>query len=370
MELPNLAIAKAGHRFVVLWTSLLIVIFIAISFFSVSTLSGLKQSAIDRHNARIDPQAIEPGRTPADTTLPAGANPRKVKVGMYLDGIASISILESKWNPIFYIWFKWTGDNINPGETFKIMEGEILSKQKLQDKVVASEHYAVYLVRSQITKFFDGTRFPLDDHLLTIAIEDGSLQWENLEYVPDTENTKISSRVKMPGYQVYKTGIAMKPHSYKSSFGDPQLQPNSRKTYSQVIYGIWNNRPSLGTYFKIFLGLFSAVLISMLVFFITPTEVDPRFGLGVGGFFGAVANSLLAASLVPDSGTLTLLDIVNEIGMITIFFTLVQSTISLHIYTNLGQVGLSRLFDRVSFVTIATGFLIVNLLIPAAAMLN
>jgi hypothetical protein len=370
MELSNLAITNAGRRFVVLWAGFLIIVFIAASFFSVSTLSALKQSAIARHNARTDPHAVEPGRTAADDSLPAGAKPRKVKVGMYLEGISSISILESQWAPVFYIWFRWTGDDINPGETFKVMEGEILSKEKIQEKIVAGEHYAAYLVRAQITKFFDGTRFPIDDHLLTLAIEDGSLQWQNLEYVPDTKNTKMSSRVKMPGYQVYKTGLVMKPHSYKSNFDDPQLASNSRKTFSQLIYGIWNSRPGLGTYLKIFLGLFAAVMIAMLAFFITPTEVDPRFGLGVGGFFGAVANALLSASLVPDTGTLTLLDMVNGIGMVTIFLTLVQSTISLHIYANLDQVGLSRLFDRVSFITIATGFSIVNLLIPVTAMVH
>ncbi|WP_019499949.1 hypothetical protein [Pseudanabaena sp. PCC 6802] len=369
MKLSDRAVTTSGRRFIILWTGLLIAIFIALSFFSVNTLSGLRQAAIARHNARIDASAVEPGRTAADA-LPAGANPRKVKVGIYLDGIFSISVLDSKWSPVFYIWFRWTGDDINPGETFNIVEGEILSKQKLQDKVIKGEHYAVYLVRAQIAKFFDSTRFPIDDHLLTVAIEESNLQWQNLEYVPDTENTQISSRVKMPGYQVYKTGIVMKPHTYKSNFGDPRLPSNTRKTYSQLIYGVWNSRPGLGTYLKIFLGLFAAVMISMLALFITPTEVDPRFGLGVGGFFGAVANTLLSASLVTDSGTLTLLDMVNGIGMITIFLTLVQSTISLHIYANLDRVGLSRLFDRVSFVTIATGFLIVNLLIPGAAMVN
>jgi len=99
-------------------------------------------------------------------------------------------------------------------------------------------------------------------------------------------------------------------------------------------------------------------------------QQDPRFGLGVGGFFGAVANMLIASSLVPDSGIMTLMDMVNGIGMITIFLTVVQSTISLYLYDILEEVPLSRLYDRVSLVIFATGVLVINILIPLVGIVR
>ncbi len=364
------AITPSERRFVLLWSIALIVIFVGLGLFVGITINQYRESAIVRHNARIDPLAVEPGRTAAETTLPPGANPRKVTVGLYMDEIASISIIDSTWSPVFYIWFRWTGDDLNPGETFKIVEGEITSREKLTEQVVNGEHYAMYLVRAQITKFFSADRFPVDDHLLTLMIEDGSLPWSELEYVPDTKNTNISSRVKMPGYLIQRTGLVMKPHTYKTTFGDPQMQPEQHATYSQLIYAIWNVRPGLGTYFKIFVGLFAAMLIALLPFFITPTQVDPRFGLGVGGFFGAVANTLIAASLVPDSGILTLMDMVNGIGMLAIFLTLVQSTISLYLYDTLGRTEVSRLFDRVSLVIFLVALVVINIVIPFQGMVR
>jgi hypothetical protein len=368
MESPDLTITPGGRRFVLLWGVAVALLFIGLGVFSVTTVNQLRLDAIARHNARIDPHAVEPGRTAADDTLPAGANPRKVTVGMYVDNISSISILESNWAPVFYIWFRWTGDDINPGETFNIVEGEIVSKTKLNDETINGEHYTRYLVKAQISKFFNTSRFPVDDHLLTIAIEDGKAPWRDLEYVADTGSSNISSRVKMPGYVIHKTGMVVKPHTYKTTFGDPRLPPDSRETYSQLIYGIWNARPGLGTYFKVFVGLFAAILIALLAFFIKPTDVDPRFGLGVGGFFGAVANTLLSASLVTDGGTLTLLDMVNGIGMITIFLTLLQSTISLYLYDIRGKVGLSHLYDRVSLIIFGIGLLTINVLIPIVGL--
>lgn len=174
----------------------------------------------------------------------------------------------------------------------------------------------------------------------------------------------------MPGYKVSKIGIVMKPHTYKTNFGEPGVSADKGHTYSQIIYGLWNIRPGFGTYMKIFVGLFAATAIAMLAFFIKPTDVDPRFGLGVGGFFGAVANMLIASSLFPDSGIMTLMDMVNGIGMITIFLTVVQSTISLYLYDILEEVPLSRLYDRVSLVIFATGVLVINILIPLVGIVR
>lgn len=353
-----------GRPLLAVWGIILAAIFLGMGFYTTSSVNHLRTEAAARHEARMDPLATEAGKTAAENKLPPGANPKKVSAGIYIDGVASISVLEAYWEPVFYIWFRWEGD-LAPGETFNIIEGEILSREKLAEQLSESgENYALYLVRAKITKFFSASRFPMDDHLMTIAIEDGGKTWAELEYVPDTENSGISSRVKMPGYKASRTALVMKPHTYRSNFGDPNLKKNERKTYSQLLYGIWNTRPGFGPYSKVFLGLFAAVAIALLAFFIKPTDVDPRFGLGVGGFFGAVANALLSASLVPESGSMTLMDMVNGVGMATIFITLVQSTISLHLYDIREEHALSKAFDRLSLILIATGFTTINILIP------
>lgn len=353
-----------------LWISALVTtaIFVALGTYTVSTVRANRAEAAERHRARLDPKGVEAGKTAAESELPPGAQPRQVKVGIYLDGIASISLLDSEWSPVFYIWFRWQGDDIDPGETFNIVEGEIASRTRLASRVENGEHYALYLVQAKVTKFFNTSRFPVDDHLLTLAIEDGAQMWQDLEYVADTEASNISSRVKMPGYKVLETALVVKPHSYKSTFGDPSVPPGTRRTYSQLIYGVWNGRTGFGPYLKVFVGLFAAAAIALLAFFIKPTDVDPRFGLGVGGFFGAIANTLLSASMVPDSGILTLMDLVNGVGAITIFLSLVGSTISLYLYDIRGEEALSRAFDRLVLVIFTVGYTVINVMIPLAGI--
>lgn len=125
----------------------------------------------------------------------------------------------------------------------------------------------------------------------------------------------------------------------------------------------------LGFYLKMFIALFGAVGVAILVFFIKPTDVDPRFGLGVGALFAVIANTYVTSSLVPDIGTMTLADMVNDVGVVVIFLTLLQSTISLYLYDRKGKVALSRLFDRVSFVVLLAGYVVINLALPLAATL-
>jgi len=63
---------------------------------------------------------------------------------MYVDRIFEFSTDESKWGLDFHIWFNWTGDDIDPGESFHIIEGEILSRRLQSRYDDGDSHYALY----------------------------------------------------------------------------------------------------------------------------------------------------------------------------------------------------------------------------------
>ena len=216
------------------------------------------------------------------------------------------------------------------------------------------------------TKFFDVTRFPRDDHLLVIRIEDNTHQVHQLRFVADTQASDLSSRVAIPGYKICNSEIIVKPHSYKTNRGDLRLPEDYKATYSQLVYGIWIARPDWGLYIKMFQGLFSAVMISMLAFFVLPID-KPRFALGIGAFFAAVAATYITKSQLPGIGIVTLSDFINGIGLITIFLTLVSSIIALYLYERKNQKNLSRTLDKLAFVTILAGYTAVNIIIALVA---
>ena len=223
------------------WLVLISVAYASVTLYMVDRLAEIKENAAIRHRARLDPTMVEVGRTPpeqAATNMGIEPKWRKVKAGMYVDRVSEFSTRDSRWGLDFYIWFVWSGDGIEPGETFHIIEGEITDKRLQARHDDGGEHYALYRVGAKITKNFSTARFPRDDHLLTIRIEDATHYNFDLEYIPDAEGSELSSRAKITGYEPYSVKLVAKDHSYKTPRGDLRLPPSYKATYSQLVFGI------------------------------------------------------------------------------------------------------------------------------------
>ena len=360
---------RAGALFLI-WVVLLLLFYLAVGYLASSALYNDRVESEARHLERIDPVKTERGKTEPDYQRlnGEGNNSEQVQVGVYVDRIETISTKETLWTVDFYLWFNWKGDNIRPGDSFFVVDGEVLSKELIRSSSDGENHYELYQVAARITKAFNITRYPLDNHQLTIRIEENNLQWEQLQYLPDVAGTTYSSRVNIPGYVIYSADLVNKPHAYKSSRGDP-LSPTAHKTvYTQLTYALAIKRPDWGLYFKMFQGLFAAVAIALLAFLLAPASGD-RIGLGVGAFFAAVANSYINLAELPGIGRATLTDMVNGIGMVTILLTVFASIISSHLAETNGKIKTARAFDRISLVVFSVSFITVNVAIAISAAL-
>jgi hypothetical protein len=357
----------AGYRLIAMWAAVILVVSLLSGYFMVSKLHQHRLDAMAEYAQRMDPRVVDPNQTGIDMSLSHGARPVDVHIGVYVDRIVDLSIENDAWTADFYIWFNWTDSSLSPGESFQVVDGHIESKQELDTYVKGDQHYALYRVVARITKFFDVSHFPADDQLLTIQIESRDSKHDQLRYVADRGGSSVSSRVIIPDYEIYDKAAAVKDHFYRTARGDPRLPPGSVSIYSQFRYGIWLRRADWEFYIKIFMGLFAAVVISLLAFFVKPARMDARYVLGVGAFFGAIASSISTASLVPDTSTFTLTDMVSSVGLVTIFLSVVESTICLHIYHTRGEESLAPLFDKVSFAILMTSYIAINLAIPLAA---
>jgi hypothetical protein len=160
----------------------------------------------------------------------------------------------------------------------------------------------------------------------------------------------------------------VKPHTYRSSYGDPRLASDDRKTYTQYIVGIEITRANMGVYGKIFLSLFAALALALSNFFVKPTDVGPRFSLPTAAYFGAVANSYVANSILPPSGSFGLVDYVAAFGMGTIFLTIALSLLSNYISVKKDDKALSYVMDRVMFLVLGTCALAANIALPFSAI--
>jgi len=358
-----------GKSVLVVWAVGLTVFYLVAAYLAGTKVYEDRVSSEIRQQQRLDPTTTEKGKTQVDFSELKSAETgdyEEVRVGIYVDRIMEISTKATAWTVDFYIWFNWQSDDIKPGETFQIIDGEIQSRTKVEEVIDKGKHYALYRVRARITKFFNVVRYPLDNHLLTIRIEDRDQQWNELRYVPDVRGAEYSSRVRVPSYRLKEAEIINKPHAYKTSRGDPRLPADHKATYSQITYGIKIDRPDWGLYFKMFQGLFASVAIAFLAFILGSTS-GQRFGLGVGAFFASVGSSYVNLSELPGVGMVTLIDMANGLAMVTIFLTLLGSTLSSRIARGESQLDVAQAFDRISLALFVIGFVSVNVVMALLA---
>lgn len=358
-----------GRQVLVVWALVLAVFYLAAAYLAGNKVYEDKIASEIRQQQRLDPTTTENGKTQVNFAELASSESdsfEEVKVGIYVDRIIDISTKATAWTVDFYIWFNWQGDDVSPGESFQIIDGQIQSKTKLEEVTEAGRHYALYRVTARITKFFNVVRYPLDNHLLTIRIEDKDQLWNEFRYVPDVNGAEYSSRVKVPGYRLKEAEIINKPHAYKTSRGDPRLAADHKATYSQITYGISIDRPDWGLYFKMFQGLFASVAIAFLAFILGSSSGE-RFGLGVGAFFASVGSSYVNLNELPGVGMVTLIDMANGLAMATIFLTILGSALSSRIVKGKGQLEIAQSFDRISLVLFVTGFVSVNVIMAVLA---
>jgi hypothetical protein len=355
-------IQRQRHWIVLVWVLFLLVFYTCISYQAISQLYENRVYSSRLHRQKLDPHATEENKTQVDFSKLAAPDGKlkKVSVGIYVDRIVEISTKATDWTVDFYLWFNWRGNSFDPGKDFQVIDGEILSKTKDESDTVGDKHYALYRVTARITKFFNIVRYPLDNHLLTIRIEDQQHTWKRLQYVPDIDGAAYSSRVEVPGYALSDAKLISKPHAYKTSRGDPRLPNDSQAVYSQLTYGIAIERRDCGLYIKTFQGLFASVAIAFLAFVLGPLSGE-RISLGVGAFFASVASGYLNMSELPGVGMVTMVDVVNGFGMVTIFLTLLASVISARLAKHTEQIPTAVLFDRISLLVFAACFVVFNL---------
>ena len=368
--------AETGEKklriLLVSWLTVVALTYAVGAYFMVASLSANKQEAEARHQARINPGNEESSRTKVDSRVLATVSEGKqiaVETGIYIDRIPRLSMRETSWTIDFYIWFRWTDGQVTPGESFQIVDGEIF-RRRLEAKFDdGGRHYELYRVEAKLSKFFDVSRFPRDDHLLTLRIEDAGHPVHMMKYVPDTEGSEISSRVKIPGYVIHGVEVVEKKHSYKTRRGDPRLPSDFKATFSQLIYGIWIKRPGWALYCKMFLGTFASVAICLLAFLISPANKGPRFGVGVGAFFASVASTYVISRLIPQSGLIGLTDFVTGTSLVTVFLTLLTSTMSVGLFARTEYRGLCQRFDLAALTVFLLGYLSLNVAVAIAASL-
>ncbi len=298
-----------------------------------------------------------PAQTPA---------PDVVRVGAYINDIYDVNLSDKSFSVQFWVWFNYdslalrSDDTLRPLATLEIPNAkEVESDLGFTEAAGAQGIWASKKIRAIMKKDWNIRHFPFDEQALQIELEDSNNDAKRMLYQADTTNTKLDPRLSLTNWQVTHFDFSTGTKTYNTTYGDPSLSGNS--VYPHASLNITIARKSQWLLFwSLFTGLYVAFFISSLVFWIDADQVDPRFGLSVGGLFAAVGNKYIVDSILPQSTTFTLVD---KLHILTYFFLLlciILSVISLRIWKAKSPEQSQR-FDRRVFWTVVPVYVAINL---------
>jgi hypothetical protein len=305
-------------------------------------------------SVRAQPAAAQSTDPAASATA---ANP--VLVGAYVNKIQDLSFRENRYTIDFYLWFRWKAEgalaDYKPLESFEIINGKIESKGSIVEKKIGDINYAVVRVSATMAETWELAEFPFDSHTVRINIEDSALTIPDLVFTPDRTNSGLGDELDIAGWNALNFIADVKDKVYRTNYGDISLPKDARSDYSRFVFGVDLARASFGSAIKLLSTVLLATAVAFVAFFVKPSDLDARFGMGVGSLFAVAASAFISASLVPDSGEMTVSDKLHMVALGFIFATLLISALGLKLEVG-GREELAFKIDRYCLVLLPLAF--------------
>jgi hypothetical protein len=270
--------------------------------------------------------------------LPAGIRPLKrvppsaerVEVGMYPTTIYGIEEAANTFHADAYIWFKWKGDK-DPTETMELINAVdqwSIVRKNINPKPIKMADGRMIQVMHVEGRFFQPfalARYPLDEHHLTILLEDSFYTESQLVYVPDLRNSGLGELLKIPGWRIKGWSIEGMVRSYDTNFGDPSVGAKDSR-FAHLRYDLTISRPLSYFGWKLYLPLVISMLLTWSALLIDPEKVEPRTGLPATSLLTAVFLQLGYSQTLPDVGGPVLMDKIYVLAYVLIILVLIEAT--------------------------------------------
>lgn len=113
--------------------------------------------------------------------------------------------------------------------------------------------------------------------------------------------------------------------------------------------------------------MYIAFFIAAISFVIDPEDVDPKFGLPVGGLFASVGNKYIIDSILPETTSFTLVDSLHSITFLFILFVIAANAYSL-ILDRRGRMNDARRFNKTAGKVILITYFFLNIFMVILAI--
>ncbi|MBL7732419.1 MAG: hypothetical protein JNM88_14665, partial [Chitinophagaceae bacterium] len=284
--------------------------------------------------------------------------PDTVKTGIYITSVHDIDFKQKEYSASFWLWLKYTNKDFDFVNNLEVPQAKTVEKVFTTVDTSGGRVYILMKLLCVMKDSWKISNFPFDVQKLRISFENSQYDSRYLVFAPDTLGENFDKRFTLRGWNIDSCVISSNIRKYETAFGDDRYaQPKAE-------YGVYRVRLSItrqagGLFWKMFLGMYVAFLISFICFFIHADGMDSRFGLSVGSLFAVVGNKYIIDSSLPESSSLTLVDILHGITLIFIVLIIAANTYSLKLIKR-NKISKAIKFDNWGAVVTGSLYLLLN----------
>jgi len=292
--------------------------------------------------------------------------PDTVRAGAYIINIHDINFRDKEYTIRFWLWMLYDNPSFDFAEQIDIPNAKEIDKPAPLMDLVDGKTWQLMKMKCTMKQNWKVNDFPFDKQHLTVRVENSVYDNTNLVYELDQNGSTYDRELTIDGWHISNFNVDTSVNEYTTVFGDPSSDM-LHSEYASFNINMDIERDAWGLFAKIFIGMYIAFLISIISFTLRPSELEPRFGLPVGGLFAAVGNKYIIDSLLPESTSFTLVDTLHTVTFLGILGTLLVSAISLKYFDN-SQVEKSIAANRIGSRIVIISYVVINLLLVGLAI--
>jgi hypothetical protein len=278
---------------------------------------------------------------------------------------SDINFHEKEYTARFWLWFLYRNKEFDFVKQLDITNAKSIDTPQLLEDSLGHDKWSMLKMKCLMKENWNVLDFPFDKQHLKIHIENSLFDKNSLVFKPDLKGSKYDPDGTLAGWNIRNFKVTVDEKIYETGFGD--YRPGKdHQVFSAFNIEMDIHRNAWGLFLKIFIGMYIAFLIAMVGFSPNPSEVEPRFGLPVGGLFAAVGNKYIIDSILPESASFTLVDILHSITFFTIFAILVVSAVCLRL-DDKGKTEASLRVNKIGSRMVGIIYILSNVILVALA---
>lgn len=284
----------------------------------------------------------------------AAENLPSMRIGAYITSIYDVNPIRGTFSADLWVWrISKLKDKDSLNETLDInylsSEYPLKTSGYYRENLNDEQKIEQFKVQGVFLHDFDMKGFPFDRQLLKIHFEDSERDAAKMLYLADP-STDFDPAISIDGWKIKRVTAESQEKTYNTRFGIPSRPPAIN--YSRVDLTVELQRDSMSIFFKLTVGLFSAI-VAALATCAMPTRSDDiytgRMALLSGSLLATIVSLQYIDGLQGNTTTITLIDKLHLLGALVIIFLIGVTVRARFLVSLVDGENRSRQFDHRMF---------------------